>query len=263
MAIEVFNRHENKYMLDDKTCRALQNRLSDYMEQDAYNRGGVFYTITNLYYDTEDDFLIRTSLSKPKYKEKLRLRAYGVPKTESKVYLEIKKKFDGIVNKRRSEMKLSEAEEFLQSGLIPSLEPYMNRQVLKEIKYILTQYGLKPKLYLAYDRMAYFGIEQKDLRISFDCNLRTRRTDLKLESGDYGEELLEEGKWLMEIKAKDTMPEWLLAFLSEHHIYPTSFSKYGAEYIKFLRSRITSKTMIMVPSPEQVSRGKNGVLIPV
>jgi hypothetical protein len=110
----------------------------------------------------------------------------------------------------------------------------MNKQVINEIDYILKIYDLKPKLYLAYDRKALFSKENKDLRITFDNNIRTRRYDLKLENGDYGESLLESNKWLMEVKAEKNIPLWLSKLLSEYKIYKTSFSKYGNEYKKML-----------------------------
>ena len=239
MAIEVFNRCENKYMLDADTFEKLQGRLSEYMRPDAYNESRETYTIASLYYDTPDSHLIRTSLEKPKYKEKLRLRAYGVPEPDERVYVEIKKKVSGLVNKRRSALKLGEAYAFLDSGILPEERPWQNRQVLREIDYLLQTHDLHPALYLAYDRRAYFGIDQPDLRISFDRNIRTRRYDLALEAGDYGAPLLERGQCLMEIKAAKSIPLWLCRLLSEDQIYPASFSKYGAEYRKTLE---TAKT---------------------
>lgn len=179
------------------------------MELDEYNKIHEFYTISNIYYDTEDDYLIRSSLAKPEYKEKLRLRAYGVPQSNEKVFLEIKKKFKGLVNKRRTSLRLEEAYDFAGSGIKPELKKYMNKQVLNEIEYMLKMYKLEPKLYLAYDRKAMFCKKNHDLRITFDKNIRTRRYDLELESGSYGEPLLEDGKWLMEVKAENTMPIWL------------------------------------------------------
>lgn len=232
MAIEIFNRYETKYILNASVYEKVQSRISEYMELDEYNKQNETYTISNLYYDTSDNYLIRTSLQKPNYKEKLRLRAYGVPNMDEKVYVEIKKKVAGLVNKRRSSLKLNEAYDFLQTGIIPDEKPYQNRQVLKEISYMLEIHDLLPMLYLAYDRRAYFGIGQQDLRISFDCNIRTRRYDLFLESGDYGSPLLNENQWLMEIKSAQSIPVWLGRLLSEYKIYPTSFSKYGAEYTK-------------------------------
>ncbi len=204
------------------------------MRLDAYNREKETYTITNLYYDTPDNHLIRTSLQKPKYKEKLRLRAYGVPDSDAKVYVEIKKKVAGLVNKRRSALKLDEVHAFLASGVLPEERPYQNRQVLREITYLLQNHDLCPALYLAYDRRAYFGIEQPDLRVSFDRNIRTRRYDLALEAGDYGTPLLDGNYWLMEIKVAQSIPVWLCKLLSEYQIYPISFSKYGTEYRKTL-----------------------------
>ena len=230
MSIEVFNRHEKKFLLDTTAYQSIHSRLMEHMELDEYNKTHEFYTISNIYYDTEDDYLIRHSLSKPKYKEKLRLRAYGIPESNGKVFLEIKKKFNGLVNKRRTTLKLEEAYSFLASGIKPELMKYMNKQVLSEIEYMLKIYRLEPKLYLAYDRKAMFCKENHDLRITFDSNIRTRRYDLKLESGSCGEPLLEEGKWLMEVKAENCMPLWLSKLLSEYSVYSTSFSKYGTEY---------------------------------
>lgn len=234
MAIEVFNRYENKFLLDTTTYQNILDKLSNYMELDEYNKDHGFYTISNIYFDTKDNYLIRNSLSKPEYKEKLRLRAYGVPKEDGKVYLEIKKKVLGLVNKRRTTFKLKEAYDFISTGIKPELKGYMNSQVINEISYMLKIYDLEPKLYLAYDRKAFFHKENRDLRITFDTNIRTRRVDLKLEKGDYGEILLEKDQWLMEVKAENSIPLWLSKLLSECKIYKTSFSKYGTEYQRML-----------------------------
>ena len=201
VATEVFNRYEKKYIVDTKTFLALQERLLEYMEPDEYNRNNETYSLCNIYYDTPDSLLIRNSLDKPKYKEKLRLRSYGIPGPASIVYLEIKKKVCGLVNKRRSGVLPCEAYKFTETGVLPEIRTYMNRQVLCEIKYLLEQYPLAPVLFLSYERRAFFSNSQRDLRISFDTNILTRRTDLKLESGIFGEALLEKDIWLMEIKA--------------------------------------------------------------
>ena len=230
MSVEVFNRYEKKFLLNTAAYQGVCGKLPDYMELDEYNKTHGFYTISNIYYDTKDDYLIRSSLSKPKYKEKLRLRAYGVPDSNGKVFMEIKKKFDGLVNKRRTALRLGEAYAFVSTGIKPEFKDYMNKQVLNEIEYMLKIYELEPKLYLAYDRKALFSRENRGLRITFDRNIRTRRYDLKLEDGDYGEPLLEDEQWLMEIKAENSIPLWLSKLLSEYKVFSTSFSKYGTEY---------------------------------
>ncbi|MDR3239137.1 MAG: polyphosphate polymerase domain-containing protein [Clostridiales bacterium] len=234
MAIEIFNRYEKKYRLDELTFTRLQKRLSDEMDLDEYSKKNGVYPIASLYYDTWDSQFIRASLMKPVYKEKLRLRAYGTPNAESKVYIEIKKKVKGIVNKRRSALKLSEAYAFLSGGGLPERRPTMNWQVLNEVAYMLEQNSLKPAVYLYYERRAFFGTGNTDLRVSFDTNIRARRVQLRLEQGTYGEQLLEEGQWLMEIKSARSMPLWLCRLLSEYKIYPSGFSKYGTEYTRTL-----------------------------
>ena len=235
MAIEVMQRYENKYLIDSDTYLKLQTRISEQTELDAYNKKVDYYTISNLYYDTEDNSLIRTSLFKPKYKEKLRLRAYGVPTELDEVFLEIKKKYNGLVNKRRTRLRLPEAYEFLRTGEKPPLKEYMNGQVLSELEYFLKRYEVSPKLYLAYDRRAYFG--ENGLRITFDTNIRTRRNDIRLEKGDYGDQLIADDLWLMEVKAAGAIPVWLVKLLSEYKVYSTSFSKYGTEYQKMIEMR--------------------------
>ncbi|MDR3209034.1 MAG: polyphosphate polymerase domain-containing protein [Oscillospiraceae bacterium] len=256
MAIEIFNRYENKYLINEKTFTRLEERLSDYMELDAYNSQHETYPIANIYYDTADSHLIRTSLAKPPYKEKLRLRAYGAPGGASQVYVEIKKKVSGLVNKRRSALMPREAYAFLRDGTPPAPQPYMNVQVLREVAYMLERYTLEPALYLAYDRRAYFGIGQHDLRVSFDANIRSRRRDLRFEAGDYGEPLLGGDARLMEIKAAQSIPLWLCQLLSEYRIYPVSFSKYGAEYRRTLARRQTQRLFALPPRVSPPQRGK-------
>ncbi|MBQ3022591.1 MAG: polyphosphate polymerase domain-containing protein [Clostridia bacterium] len=230
MATEVFNRYEHKYLIDGVTFEKTIKILDEHMDMDSHNKDHIPYTISNIYFDTPDDYLIRTSLSKPDYKEKLRLRSYGVPDADSKVFLEIKKKYKGIVNKRRTTLRLSEAYDFVTTGKAPEPKEYMNTQVLHEIEYFLKVYDLYPKLYLAYDRIAYFERDNKDLRISFDMNIRSRRYDLALDKGDYGEKLLPDDMYLMEIKTSLAKPLWLTHMLDELNIKRRSFSKYGTEY---------------------------------
>lgn len=230
MPVEVFNRYEHKYLIDRNTYNKVIAITEKHMELDAYNIDRKPYTIANIYYDTDEDYLIRKSLSKPLYKEKLRLRSYGVPDKSSKVFLEIKKKYKGLVNKRRTVLSLDEAYSFVQSGQSPAAKDYMNLQVVGEIEYFLKMYALKPKVYLAYDRIAYFEKGNPDLRISFDTNIRSRRYNVRLEDGDKGKNLLDDGLYLMEIKTSRAKPLWLVHMLTELNIRRSSFSKYGTEF---------------------------------
>lgn len=236
MAIEVFNRYEHKYMLDEETFKRVTALMDTHMIPDSHNANHKLYTIANIYYDTDDDYLIRKSLAKPAYKEKLRLRSYGIPNSNSKVFLEIKKKYKGLVNKRRTTLKLGEAYEFINSGVKPRPADYMNCQVLNELEYFMKVYTLVPKVYIAYDRLAYFEKDNPDLRISFDTNIRTRRCDLMLEHGTYGSRLLDRGAYLMEIKTSRAMPIWLADMLCRYDIKRRSFSKYGTEYKNYITS---------------------------
>jgi hypothetical protein len=246
VAIEVFNRYENKYIIDEAVRARLQARLEDEMAPDAYNGLGT-YRVCNLYYDTYDDQVIRASLSSPSYKEKLRLRTYGTPAADSEAFLEIKKKANKLVNKRRSAMPPEAAYAFARSGVPPKIESGMNAQVVREIEYMLARRPLSPKVYIAYERRAYVGTGNSDLRVSFDTNIVTRRHDLRLESGVYGERLMPEDQWLMEIKTARSIPLWLSSLLAEYKIYPQGFSKYGVEYQKALIGDGKARTFVFIP----------------
>ncbi|MDO5397497.1 MAG: polyphosphate polymerase domain-containing protein [bacterium] len=245
MAIEIFNRYEHKYKMDMDAFHKVLEVMDEHMELDKHCANHSLYTIANIYYDTPDNTLIRESLSKPVYKEKMRLRSYGVPGMNTKVFLEIKKKFNGLVNKRRTTLKLDEAYDFIKSGISPEIKDYMNAQVVHELEYFMQRYSLSPKVYIAYDRLAYFEKGNDDLRISFDTNIRTRRHDVALENGDYGTKLISDDIRLMEIKTSSAMPLWLCKMLSDLNLRKTSFSKYGTEYQNMLRSE-TNKTYYFI-----------------
>ena len=146
----------------------------------------------------------------------------------------IKKKYKRLVNKRRTKLVLAEAYQYMQSKEKPELKHYMNSQVLNEIDYMIHRMDLSPKVFLSYDRCAMFGKDNKDFRVTFDRNITTRRYDLGLHYGVYGDKLLEEDEWIMEVKIEKAMPLWMTQILSEFEIYPASFSKYGTEYKKFV-----------------------------
>ncbi len=237
MAIEVFNRKENKYMIDDNTYRQLVERLEEYMYSDEHSKDGGFYSISNVYYDTDTDELIRRSLAKPVYKEKLRLRSYGMPKDDDKVFIEIKKKYKGVVGKRRISLPYTAAIKYLEEGIRPD-EGTVNSQILREIDYFRTVHKVVPKVWISYDRRAYFGKEDPGFRVTFDTNMRARRTDVDLQASDEGEQLVSAGKWLMEVKITNSMPQWFANLLTEFKIFPASFSKYGTEYKKYVVASI-------------------------
>lgn len=242
-------------MLDGETYRRLVSRIEERMDSDEHSRAGGFYGIRNIYYDTADDRLIRKSIDKPAYKEKLRLRAYGTPNGKSEAFIEIKKKYEDIVNKRRIVLPLEQARAYLDEGKEPE-RGSVNAQILRELDYFTQFYRLVPKVYIAYDRRAYFDREDEGFRVTFDTNIRSRRHDLRLEAEDCGEPLLASGKWLMEVKISDAMPRWFGSILSEFKLYPVSFSKYGTEYCKYITENIKKgeKTECLNQSSTQRTR---------
>jgi len=232
MAIETFNRVECKYLLTNEDVKELLPILNQYMESDKFNRNGETYPISNLYFDTSADELIIKSLEKPIYKEKLRLRSYGQVDLDDTVFLEIKKKYDGVVYKRRTPFKLREAYDFIYNGTIPKYEK-TNWQVFNEIQDFMNRYDLIPKVFISYDRLAFFEKNNSDFRLTLDSNIKTHRNNLRLDIPIFGNELLEENQWLMEAKAFKAFPLWFVHFISKRKINKTSFSKYGNEYKKY------------------------------
>lgn len=221
MNICVFQRYELKYILTKKQYANILNETRQYLKADEHGKS----TIQSLYYDTDDFRLIRHSLEKPKYKEKLRLRSYGLAKENDTVFLELKKKCNGIVFKRRIETTIK----LLDNNVLG------NNQISNEIAYFTEFYqNLNPKMLLLYDRTAYFG--DGDLRVTFDNNIRYRTDRLSLSEGLDGIPLQSEDIVLMEIKTGTAIPIWLAKILDKEKIYKTSFSKYGEAYkIEYLK----------------------------
>ncbi len=234
-----FKRYEKKYLLTKEQYRAMRTGMEAYMEPDKHPS----YSIMNIYCDTENYDLIRTSLEKPVYKEKLRIRSYGVPSSKDKVFIEIKKKYDGIVYKRRISMDVQSSVLYMRG-----IRTFSSSQISREIDYFMKLHRPEPKVFIAYDRTAFSAKDGSELRITFDTGLRARSEDLDLRSGDYGVPLLDSDLYLMEIKIPGAAPLWLARLLSENRIFPTSFSKYGMYYKKFVaggRSAAAKKEVVL------------------
>ena len=179
--------------------------------------------------------MIRASLEKPVYKEKLRSRSYGPAAPDGTVFLELKKKYDGIVYKRRIALTAQAVEDyFADTAPLPS-----DGQIAREIDYFRAFYrNLRPTLYLSYDRCAFFSNVSRDLRVTFDRHIAWRREALRLTAPAGGREVLAPGWSLMEIKAADAIPFWLAEALGRGGIRQTSFSKYGEAYKTILSEQI-------------------------
>jgi len=220
--IEVFKRIEQKYLLSENEYKKLIKKISYHIKKDSYYKS----KILNIYFDNNNYDLIVKSLEKDIYKEKIRLRSYNIPSLNDKVFFEIKSKYQGIVYKRRLTLTLKEYYDYINNNKLNSSNP----QVMSEIDYIIKRFNLKPKYFIAYDRTSYYDVDDKNFRITFDSNIRSRKDDLKLEYGDAGKLYFDEKKYIMELKSLKGIPLWFTKVLSELKIYPTSFSKYGNIY---------------------------------
>lgn len=219
----VFKRYEMKYLLSQEQKDRILAAMEPYMELDQYGRT----TIRNIYFDTDTYRLVRRSIERPAYKEKLRIRSYRRAEGDSPVFVELKKKYESVVYKRRLSMPEQEAMNWICDGHPgPS-----DSQIADEIDYFLQYYqNLRPVVFLSYEREAYYCKAGGDFRVTFDENILCRREELSLEREVWGTPLLEKGKVLMEIKTAGGIPLWMSQALSREHIYKTSFSKYGTAY---------------------------------
>lgn len=216
-----FNRYETKYLISDLQQKAILKAISEHIKPDDYGKS----TICNVYYDTPSSLLIRRSMESPLYKEKLRLRSYGIANDNSAVFAEIKKKFDSVVYKRRIITNEKNAVNLIEGNYSD------NSQIANEITFFAQRYkNLKPAVFISYEREAFYDKEDNDFRITFDKNILWRDYDLTLNKGIYGTPVLNRNQVLMEVKCSGAMPLWFTKVLSENSIYKTSFSKYSKAY---------------------------------
>ncbi len=228
-----FKRYELKYILTKEQHENLLNILPCDMQLDEYGR----HKISNIYFDTDDFRIIRSSLEKPKYKEKLRVRCYGTPRADSTAFIELKKKFNGVVYKRR----VYDSWENVMSYLCDDISLAQNSQILSEIDYFKRSHDeIKPKVYLAYDREAFFSKQDENFRLTFDFNIKTRDNDISLYENDGDKSVLSDEYVLLEVKTVMGLPMWFLHFLDKNKIYKTSFSKYGTAYQTYFLQEFVS-----------------------
>ena len=245
MAVQtVFKRYELKYMLTHSQKENILEAMQGHMEPDQYGRT----TIRNIYFDTENYRIIRRSMEKPAYKEKIRIRSYGQATDDSAVFVELKKKYEDVVYKRRIPLSQQDAMTWICRGT----KCPVDTQISREIDYFIGFYGkLKPVVFLSYEREAYYD-RTGDFRVTFDENILCRQTDVNLCLPAYGTPILPEGKVLMELKCTGGIPLWMAKILSRERIYKTTFSKYGIAY-----STLIFPNEISFPPKESMIYGNN------
>lgn len=232
----IFKRYEIKYILTKAQQKTVLRTMEPYMALDNYGRT----TIRNLYFDTDNYRLIRRSIEKPVYKEKLRIRSYQKANPDTPVFVELKKKYKGIVYKRRVPLSEKEAVNWICAGNTCAEQT----QITDEIDYFLEYYGnLHPTVFLSYDREAFYAKDRTDFRVTFDDHILCRQSNLSLASDVGGTLILDSGLVLMEIKCSGGIPLWMTEMLSKEHIYKTSFSKYGTAYQTLIYPNLKEETI--------------------
>lgn len=237
---ESFQRYEKKFLINEKQYQSILKYLKTIATPDQYG----LTTIHNIYYDTRDFYLVRKSLEKPVYKEKLRLRTYGRPDGASPAFIEIKKKYQDIVYKRRISLPYDEAVNYLKTGQREKFTDYESEQIGREIDWFLKfreSKSIGPKMDICYERVAWAGISDPEFRVTFDSGIRFRTEKLVLKNGSDGQLLIKPGEKLMEIKVQRAVSLELARALSEARIQMCSFSKYGSSFKELNRIESTEQ----------------------
>lgn len=240
MAKEVFNRYELKYIVNKALYKELLQALQGHVFMDKHGDQDGYYMVMNLYYDTADHLFFNETVNRQQFRQKLRLRGYNHINRDSNVFLEIKKKYRGVVYKRRTLLKLPEAYAFLADTLSKkdySLYDASNTQILGEVDFLKQFYQLEPKVIVSYDRQAFQGIHEEDLRVTFDRNLLKRETDLRIESRSDGELFMDPSLYVLEVKVNDRIPLWLSHILNDFQCWRQGYSKYTSSYNSDLHLR--------------------------
>ena len=222
--ITTFKRYEYKFILSAAQYTAIFKAVKRHTAADAYGN----YLVQNIFFDTDNWSVIRASIEQPVYKEKLRLRCYGIPDIQSTMFLELKKKFEGIVYKRRISLPMQD----LKIIAAREITAVNDSQIGRELDFYLKTHPVYERAHISYKREAFAG--ENSLRITFDTNIRFRIDSLDYKQPQGGHEILPEELTLMEIKTSAGIPIWLTQALSKNEIFPTSFSKYGMGYKKYV-----------------------------
>lgn len=229
MANKVFERFEKKYLLEKDKYDTFISEISPYMKDDFFPE----YLVANIYLDTSNSDVIRHSVEKPVYKEKLRVRSYGVPLLDDDVFLEVKRKVDKRGSKRRISLNLQQLNNYFSVGKCPEGKG----QIMKELDYIIKTQHLAPKIFISYKRRAFISKDDANLRVTVDTEILSRETDLELQYGNFGTKFFDTEKYLIEIKTMYSFPLWLSEILTRNAIYPVSFSKYGRIFQKSISDK--------------------------
>jgi len=231
-----FKRYEKKYIVTREQYAALINVLSRYMEPDSFGE----YLVQNLYYDTDGWDVIRASIEKPAYKEKMRLRWYGEMNQESELFLELKKKYKGVVYKRRLAIPVKK----LPTGSVREIVPEGGSQIARELDFYMKANAVSGKIYISYWRCAFVGAEDRELRVTFDTDIGFRLDCLDCFHPGDGHFILPQDKMLMEVKTPGGIPVWLARALCENKIFPTAFSKPGVCYMNHILKKSGMERMV-------------------
>lgn len=222
--IRTFNRFELKYLVHYSQASELMRSMAPYVHTDANAGPGGYYKIASRYYDSADLRCYWEKVNGERFRRKVRLRTYGdAPK---KAFLEIKQRTNLSVQKRRSLHDLNTLEQ--QMKLMQRGEYTVeNESVMDEVCNLVNRYRLEPKVVISYNRAAFFDLYRRDLRITFDRNIKCRTLGLELgQAGFGGKFIVPPTIYILEVKFNEVVPRWLCTCLNHHDLKVERVSKY-------------------------------------
>ena len=223
------DRHECKFVISESTATRLLRRVAPFVAPDphAARSPDHSYTIASLYLDDDFHTLYRETLGGLPYRYKLRVRSYDdAPGTP--IFLEVKRRHDRVVQKLRCPIDRRHLPALLLGEIddLPELSA-QKRTSLREFLRLQQLRQAKPQLIVRYDRQAYVGRDDDEIRVTFDRRLAAlpmHTPVVRLHDERY--ETLKQGGVVLELKFTDRCPPWMLEAVRACELRRTSFSKY-------------------------------------
>lgn len=217
-------RNEFKYLVPKGQIESFISFFKSTMTPDNYSKNG-YYTVSSIYFDSFDFNAYYEKNAGIENRKKFRIRSYIKDLSPSnKVFVEIKQKVNDVILKRRFPVKYNEISDSV-NFLFNSKK---HKDYSSEWNYHIVRKGLKPKILVEYDRMAFNAVSNQNLRITIDKNLRysamvNKEFDFTKNTIDV--EVMKEYS-LLEVKFRSVIPKWLRLFIMKSSLNNEAFSKY-------------------------------------
>ena len=227
-----FERREFKYFVPNKLLGDLRMRFLQYMEHDPYCAGREHnqYCVRSVYLDTDNLLFYHEKIEGLKIRKKLRVRVYNDIEAKSPAFLEIKRKFENTVFKERVKISLPETVTLMNGANLQILDEdtsFSEAATLGKFLYLKKRLNLRTKVLVTYEREALMGLDDPNLRVTFDINPRSFPNP-RLEDIYREDDLICFSKhaFILEVKFNGRMPVWIRNIIRDYRLHLQAISKY-------------------------------------